>query len=669
MTPAARAGELLAFAEAELAAGRVGTAADAIYGVANTLAEDSDQPALLGRALWLIGVISLLDGDLVAFTEHANAAIESFELGADAGAAALARRTMGEIVHRVGLEVAVREHGAAGFIEALVRCAERLLARERGELDWADTDRDRDQMAALLTSAPGPLPLLRLITALELDSVEATMMLLLIPLAAVPAIAAEARRLGDGAEVGGDATAGLSAAGFARLLFERVSAREAVISRLAPGLPLRRYHLVRISGGGAASEQRIELEPELLWYLRDAPLTEWPWPEGVVVAALPEASVATSLAPVRDGLARLLDQPHGGVAIVQATTGAGKTTVAIGAASAVGRPTLVIDADALSDAGFEVAVSAVVRNAFLVGAAVYVRCERRVPPLARLLEERSLRLVLGTTRALAPDLLEAVRRVRADIAPFELEPLPLEAQVEAWRRACAELGVEAPPAATLEPVCRAELYPGDIVDTATEACTRATADGVAVSAALLARVLDARLEARLAAIVPVVSRDDLRASALRAADPGEQRWLDAAATRLATPVTEVADWGAVASAPTRRARIVLQLPGGSAVRRRALARMLAAQVGAPLAILTLSDEPDFRARAHLVAAVAAAARARAVLLIEDAGGLRGPVAELLERELERTTAAAVVSCEGALPLALTALASAALDAAVTPEAR
>lgn len=646
MTPSARAGELLAFAEAELAAGRIGGAADAIYGVAEALAESSDQPVLLGRALWLIGVISMLDGDLAAFTEHASAAIESFELADDPGTAETARSTLAEIMHRIASELDVRERGAPGFIEALARSADRLLARARGEIGWASTDRDREQMAALLASSPRPLPLSRLVIALELDTIEATALFVLIPLAAAPSLAAEARRIAGG---GPD---GVLAEGLAGLIFERPSARDAVVSRLAPGLPLRRYRLVRTTGDGAPHQQQVSLDPDLLWYLRDAPLVEWPWPDGVTVAALPEAEVVQSLVPVRDGVRRLLDEARGGVAVLAGAAGAGKTTLTVAAASLAGRATLVFDADAIPEDAFDDAAAVVIRNAFLVGAAVYLRCERRVPPLGRLLGERALRLVLGTTPSLAPVLLAEVRRVRADVAPFEVPALPLDAQVQEWRRACAELGIESPSPAMLEPICRAELYIGDIVDTTTEACTRATAEGVQVTAALLGRVLDARLEARLGELLPVIASGD--EPVMRRLDPAEEDWLKRAAEQLQTPVTDVADWGAVASAPTRRAGVILRLAGGDAARRYELTRLLASRVGAALAILSLDGDVELSPshRARTVGAVAAAARARAVLLVEATGGFHGAMAELLMHELERTAGAAVVSLDASQPHAL-----------------
>jgi hypothetical protein len=608
----ARAESLLVRAEHDLLEGRVGAAHQVVTELAAILAEEIELPGLLGRGLWLAALLSLVQGRLDDFDRNSAAAIDSLELAGDTGAAAVARVARLEILDRLAAELAIAELGAAGLLEAQHRYALHAIARTRGELGWDVVNRDRDHLAQLVQALEArgePAPLGRLIRALGIDSFEAVLISLLIPLCASDELARAAG--GDGA------ASGIPAGVLAALAFDRPLARAAMLERLAPAATLVRRAVVRVHGAGGrppTAADRLSIDPHVLWFLRTGRIEAGGLPRGVTWHEPTAAPLAAHLLPAAEQVARAIGTTASPLVIVSGDVGAGKVSLVFAAAAIGPRPVMVVDADRLRDSELAALWPEVARDAALSNSVVYLRCERRAPSLAPALAEQQLSVVLGTTPSRAPWLVSEARRVRADVVPVQVATMSTAEQISAWSQALQELGRELIPSSKLAArLCRPELTIGDIVDSATEAVARADAAAVAVDRALLELVLQERFVDRLRGLADVVLPAPAIASGLR---PEVVTWIDAVAALIIRGDDGL--WGGGENAGGARTRAAMRVSGATEAERLAVVTNLAARLQCPLVRLDTSAllaAPAAMAAAHFGDVVSLAARADALLVL------------------------------------------------------
>lgn len=711
---AGRARALLDQAEAGLATGDIDAAETLLADMAGILAVSEDRSSLVGQALWLAAMVSLTRGRLDEFARTSASAIDGYVLAGDTQTADALRQARAELVQRIEHEYAVRTHGASGLLDVLAEQAATLLARARGEVDWDTVDRDRDQLAALVelpappgrhspTSVAGLLPLARLVRALELDSIESMVMAVLVPLCARPELAAQARELAgeqtDGQPDHGphgepEARPGFSAGFLASLLFSQPSARESVIHALGPRAPLVRYRAVRLCDrdnprSASPWDQRVTLEPALLWFMRATPLTRCPLPEGVT-AYHPEdfwLDIAPPLRPVVETLSQAFAAPRSSLLVLAGRPGTGKLTATLAAAAQAGRPLIAVDADALSEEPLREALAVAVRDAFLHGAVLLIRWQWQrsmgeLPTAVRAaLAEPGLRLCVATTEAHGRMVLDLVRQKRADVALLTMPAVAESEQHLAWRESLAALGVPVADENSAQrnddakhdandddddiqaQLCRPGLSIGDIVETVVEAIARSDALGQPVTVASLATCLNERLVRELETWAEVVPPDERPLAALMPAEAARRvaDWVADVAETIRGGQLEFDELGLAVAESARPERIAGGLFGGSANVDELVALALARQTDSRLAridIDALMLAPVDAALAHLRDTAAAAGRAGAILLVERADSLAIEPANPLTHSLARLLAdrpASILLCADEpdnLPLAL-----------------
>ena len=674
-TPEERARALLEQAEAGLAAGALDRSEALLGEMADILASTENRSTLIGQALWMAAMVSLARGRMDEFARTSLSAIEGFSLTGDTQTANALRFARTELLQRVDHERSVRETGASGLLDVLAEQTEHLLARARGELPWSLVDRDREQLAGLVSlaadDAEGVQPLARLLRSLELDSVEAMIVAVLAPLGMDPAQAHAARALaGDPEDAPGVATGFL-----ASLLFAGKAAQAAVIDALAPGAPLQRYRVVRVCQPGSPQSQRVELEPAILWFLRATPLPHTPLPAGVSAYQPSEfdLDIAPPLLDLVETLTRALAAPRSSLLVLAGRPGTGKLTATLAAAAHAGRPVIAVDADQLTEAQLARALPQAVRDAFCHGAALLVRWQwpeahSELPaPVRAVMGEPGLRLCLATTVGHARMALTLARQQRADVLLLETPAVGEEEQHLAWRDSLTALGLGGlgvPESDLSERIqarlCRPGLAIGDIAETVIEAMARADASGQPVTVTGLQRCLDSRLGRELARYTEVLAGPSGPMSWLADAPAIEDTLTDMTAAILGGQ-QHYDEMGLHIESSTRPERIAGQLTGGTVRLRQAVAGELAKRVEAPVARIDIRDlllvSAD-SALARLADAVAAAGRAGAVLLLEHAdaliGATDGRLPAGLGQLLSRRTATVLLGMDRAqdIPLAV-----------------
>jgi hypothetical protein len=585
---------------------------------------------LLARALWLAAEVALREDDLDGFHRNARAAVDTLEAAGHGDRGAALHREWTRIAERLMARQMIELEGPVGVLRVMAHQSWRLLGRLRGELDWREVERDRALLAELVVGPRKDQPFLRLVRGLGLDELETALVAVLGGFAYVPALADAAR-----AVEGGEAGEGVSCELLVTLLSPRAEVRREALARLADGAPLRRYGVVRAHEGGA----RVTLEPQVMWFLHGVALLDRSMPPGITTHASAPGAVPIDVL-LRDSLAELersLAAPRSAVIAVEGRPGSGRRTLTLAAAAGAGRPALVVEPDRVTDDPERLRRTAV-REALVHGATLYLGLDDRDPaPWLELADEPGLRLVIGVTPARAQALIASLRARRSDLVRVRLEPLPEAAVALAWNRALVELGQPALSRSELAGLSRAGLVIGDLHETVTEAVVRADAAGAALDPERLAAVLAERTRAELAAVAtPLAPTGQV--------EPAVAGWID----RLLASQTLEPGWtGAAARRPVGLAA------GGSARQRCSVGVALAERLGTAAWLV----DAGARAPAVVIEAIAAAARAGAVLVI---GGLerRGEDAAIAEA-IDGRLCTAVLAVE-AVPLWLGARADAEL---------
>ncbi len=635
----ARAYGLVERTEEALVEGDLDTAVARLGELAEALGEH-DLPQLLSRAMWVAGLVSLAQGRVDDFLATSADVAAGLDLEGDAAGARDARNLRAELLERADDELQVKGSGAVGFLDVLVRHAWRLVHRAAAEMDWAVIDRDRTHLGQLSAVAADdrdtPLPFARLVRGLELDPIEASLVAVLAAVGIDSELAAAARSLADEPAEGTNLRADSAAA----LCFESRWVRAAAIDRLAPRARLCRYRVVRVEGESPTS-RRVEIDPDILWFLRDTPIDAVPLPRGAafLLAEPGEVPVAEPLRAKVESLARAFVAPQAPVLAVSADPGAGASTACLAAAAAVERPLLSVDADRCDLD--EPTMRALIRDAFLHGAILFVRC-RYAPPPRELLwaaHERALRLVIAAPRVAFDSLMQELRHRRADIAWLEVPSIAPAEQVGQWQRVLAELGVDGLPEGEIEArLCRPSLLVGELVDTAVEALAKSELDASPVSVETIAGVLEDRGRRALGQLAELIDERSEPEIPLAAREP--------------------VDKISVEVGPSARGAVIAVV-GGNARQRLEVTRALVAARSGPLAridLASLLSSSSHQPVVTIAQAARSAAHAAATLLFEGVGHARASspevVTALVSATQRRDAVTVLAGAESSFPVAV-----------------
>ena len=633
-------GALLAQAEEALARGELGPAGQALARLAQVLARErlpaDAPPALLGRAMWVAGLLSLATNDEDAFARASQQAVVALRAsGARAEAARAAVERAGLLDHAGDLR-RVRREGLAGFLPLVERHTARLLdmaAEEAGTEDerWAVVQGERERwprVLAFLLETRGAPPLSRLVSALALSETESWLLVTLWGLSMAPALARRLRLEGG---------AGVPAGAVVDATFADGASRQEAMRALLPQGRLRRWYLVRSEEAGAVDPrcERIWLEPDVATFLEGM----WRAPEGAGEAVRLWTGDAPAPWPGREEvLARLRGVVDGAVpgavrVALCGRPGAGKRTLARIVAARLGMPLLLVRPDAVPGDQVRALLGRCQRDAMLLGAMLYIDMGPRrfeAGSMAGMAAEGALLDALADVAdvpggeaccwvlGVPADDAAAVRRGWPDVVELAVAELAPEVQPAVWAAALAAAGAGVPAADVLRAhVCRPGLVAGEMARAAAMIVARAAARGQAAGAPAsgpaLAEALDAGRMEELAEVAerlwPVAGA---RAAALAAG------WIEVARAARAAGIGAGA--GAGAGGLVVRARAGAVVAGARALARELDLALYRLDLGY---VCEIADGSALAARWHLERVLAAAARAGAALLVGPVGAITG----------------------------------------------